>query len=104
MRPARRQFAIYKEWLRPLINDGDLFHLTERGRPVTALWPYLGAAGQLWLVDDQGNNFAHLVLNGHAIAVLDHCPFEHVFQRGMAIVTMSRKLTSRRKRHRNYGR
>jgi hypothetical protein len=27
---ARRQFAIYKTWLRPLITNGDLYHLTER--------------------------------------------------------------------------
>jgi alpha-galactosidase len=27
---AKRQFAVYKTWLRPLLTNGDLYHLTER--------------------------------------------------------------------------
>ncbi|HYP18444.1 MAG TPA: hypothetical protein VEY08_00100 [Chloroflexia bacterium] len=37
-----------------------LFHLTERGQPVSGLWPYFGAAGHLWVVNDHGGDFAHL--------------------------------------------
>src|SRR5205814_447821 len=37
-----------------------VFNVSERGNPVTALWSYLGAPGQLWVVDEDGNNFAHL--------------------------------------------
>ncbi len=29
-----------------------LFHVTERGNPVSELWPFLGAAGHLWIKDD----------------------------------------------------
>lgn len=36
-----------------------VFHLTERGQPVTALWPYLNAPGHLWVVDKDGGSFAH---------------------------------------------
>jgi hypothetical protein len=32
-------------------------HVTERGNPVTALWPNLGAPGYLWIVDENGNHF-----------------------------------------------
>jgi hypothetical protein len=37
-----------------------LFHFTERGQPVSGLWPYFGAAGHLWVVNDHGGDFAHL--------------------------------------------
>jgi hypothetical protein len=32
--------------------------VTERGNPVTALWPYLDAPGYLWTVDQNGDHFA----------------------------------------------
>ena len=38
-----------------------LFHITERGEPVTSLWPVYEAPAHLWLVDDQANEFAHLM-------------------------------------------
>ena len=31
--------------------------MTERGAPVTALWPFLGSPGFLWVIDSDGNNF-----------------------------------------------
>jgi hypothetical protein len=37
-----------------------VYNVSERGRAVTALWPYLGAAGHLWIVDEHAGNFAHL--------------------------------------------
>ncbi|MFL5735289.1 MAG: hypothetical protein ACJ78Q_19190 [Chloroflexia bacterium] len=37
-----------------------VFNVTERGKPVQALWPYLGAPGQLWIIGEDGNDFAHL--------------------------------------------
>ena len=36
------------------------FRVTERGRPVTDLWPLYEAPGHLWVVDEHGNDFAHL--------------------------------------------
>jgi hypothetical protein len=70
-----------KGWLtfRLLKEDGPItagratqfvFNVAERGNPVTALWPYLGAAGQLWLVRSDGNDFAHLegASEGHVVA------------------------------------
>jgi hypothetical protein len=38
-----------------------VLHLSERGQPVTALTPYLNAPGHMWLVDDHGEHFAHVV-------------------------------------------
>jgi hypothetical protein len=38
-----------------------VFNVSERGNQVTTLWPYLDAPGQLWIVDENGANFAHLV-------------------------------------------
>jgi len=35
------------------------FYVTERDRPVTALWPYLDAPGHLWIIDEKGDNFGH---------------------------------------------
>jgi alpha-galactosidase len=35
-RVARRQIEIYKQWIRPLINQGDLFHISRR--PDEARW------------------------------------------------------------------
>jgi len=32
-------------------------YVTERGAPVTALWPFLGAPGYLWVIDSEGNDF-----------------------------------------------
>jgi hypothetical protein len=32
--------------------------VTERGAPVNELWPFLGAPGYLWIVDQNGDNFA----------------------------------------------
>lgn len=37
------------------------FHMTERGNPVTSLWPLFGAAGHVWMVDAEGHHFTHLV-------------------------------------------
>lgn len=37
-----------------------LFHLTERGQPVSGLWPLFGAAGHLWVVNDHGGDFAYI--------------------------------------------
>jgi len=37
-----------------------VFNVTERGNEVQALTPYLEAPGHLWIVDDKGDNFAHL--------------------------------------------
>lgn len=37
-----------------------IFNVTERGSPVTSLWPYLDAPAHLWLVDERANNLAHL--------------------------------------------
>ncbi len=36
-----------------------VFNVRERGNPVTALWPYFGSAGHLWVVDSMGGSFAH---------------------------------------------
>jgi hypothetical protein len=33
-------------------------YVTERGNPVTELWPFLGAPGYLWIVDENGQSFA----------------------------------------------
>lgn len=30
------------------------FFLTEQGRPVSGLWPFLGAPGYLWIIDQEG--------------------------------------------------
>jgi len=38
-----------------------LFHITEQDRAVTNLWPVYGAPGHVWLVDDKGENFTHLM-------------------------------------------
>lgn len=35
------------------------FHVTERGQPVTSLWPLLGAAGHLWIINQAGTEVAH---------------------------------------------
>ena len=33
-------------------------YVTERGNPVTELWPFLGAPGYLWVIDENGQSFA----------------------------------------------
>jgi hypothetical protein len=33
-------------------------YVTERGSPVTQLWPFLGAPGYLWIIDENGQSFA----------------------------------------------
>lgn len=38
-----------------------LFHVTERGAPVTSLWPLYDAPAHLWLVDSDANEFTHLM-------------------------------------------
>ncbi len=38
-----------------------LFHITERGDPVTSLWLNYSAPAHLWLVDQAGNEFTHLM-------------------------------------------
>ncbi len=37
-----------------------VFRVTERGRPVTDLWPLYEAPGHLWIVNEHGEDFAHL--------------------------------------------
>jgi len=37
-----------------------VFRVTERGEPVTDLWPLYDAPGHLWVVNDHGEDFAHL--------------------------------------------
>ena len=37
-----------------------VFRVTERGRPVTDLWPLYEAPGHLWLVDEHGEEFRHM--------------------------------------------
>lgn len=37
-----------------------VFRVTQRGEPVTGLWPLYDAPGHLWIVNDHGEDFAHL--------------------------------------------
>ncbi|MEO6457678.1 MAG: hypothetical protein ABIO92_05320 [Chloroflexia bacterium] len=37
-----------------------VFRVTQRGEPVTGLWPIYDAPGHLWIVNDHGEDFAHL--------------------------------------------
>lgn len=47
-----------------------LFHITERGEPVTSLWPLYGEAGHLWVVDEGVSDFSHLVGSAQAHVLL----------------------------------
>ena len=60
---ATRQFGLQLDLMtgpEPLRAGQDAqiaVYVTELGRPVTGLWPFLDAPGYLWIVDEEGQNF-----------------------------------------------
>lgn len=47
-----------------------VFNVSERGNQVQTLWPYLEAPGHIWIVDEHGDNFAHLAGVSEARGIL----------------------------------